>query len=900
MARLHFRGLDVTSAINRIGPGFATVAQNCRAYFKGGFKLRNLLSDAIITLSAAIQTVARLNDSTPAGPTSGFTYILAAGTSLYAGSTGTPAAVATGFTGNPVSIIPFRPNTSVQPWAYVGDSAPSPNVAIGSFHCAGMVKVRSDGLTRKIGIAEPQQAATVTFPGGGTGPSQIFYFYTYRASETGAVSNPSPVSIPGTNSQSNPNETIQATSHSNFVFNATQYEFNGAQIRTTGSVGSGVTTDYVSVNNMGFAIPANVTIDGIQVDLNWVGQNSGTGVLTSVAIFYLGNPYGNAKFPGIPNTSSPTDTLQGGNGDTWGATLTPAIVNDPTFGFGVQITTQLAGGSDRSFIDSMGITVFYSTQDANITPSPSTDPQVDKIDIYRQGGGLANPTYVGTTSNAATAFNDTLSDLGAASNPELQFDNFEPFPSIDLTQAGTLNAASNVLTWVSGGAVGGTATGFNIRWLPGTIVLIGPPNAQIAYTAVRRPTSTTTWDFTQNDPTVPTIPDGTALPYNISEPNLAAQPLPYLFGPTDNVNYVFGVGDPLRPGTLYWSQGNNLDSAPDTNQLEVTDPGEPLVNGVMSSGYGVLFSIKRAWLVIPNYYNALALVTGTVGSTWTLQDTSINRGLFMPRCLAVEGGGTIFFRVDDGIHASPSGGSSKSITDDSLYDLFPHESSDSTPSVPQPITRNGITVYPPDDSQPQQQQFKIVNAYLMYTYIGTDSERHKLVYDIAAQGWMWDTNAPTIVTHASNEGSSVQGLLAGCTDGTLRQMVSSGGSETPTATVVSGAIGGQGWAHIGQITVEYKSNAATTLTPIAVDTNQGSYYSGGAITLPSTGGVVTKLKINPAPNKFKLIQFRIDVTDPTMEFYLEGFEVHLASWGGKGYAPIRPFEGNGGGLGGEL
>ena len=64
----------------------------------------------------------------------------------------------------------------------------------------------------------------------------------------------------------------------------------------------------------------------------------------------------------------------------------------------------------------------------------------------------------------------------------------------------------------------------------------------------------------------------------LQSPALAQQPLPYMAGPTDNINYVLAVGDPLRPGTMYWCKGSNLDSAPDTNQMEVTDPSEPLVN----------------------------------------------------------------------------------------------------------------------------------------------------------------------------------------------------------------------------------------------------------------------------------------------------------------------------------
>src|SRR6185437_17170434 len=133
-------------------------------------------------------------------------------------------------------------------------------------------------------------------------------------------------------------------------------------------------------------------------------------------------------------------------------------------------------------------------------------------------------------------------------------------------RSGVINVDSSTqtLTYVSGDH-------FNTRWLPGTIIIIGP-STQIAYTAVRRPSSPTLWDFSNNDVNVPKIPGGTNLIWNIAEPDLAAQPVAYIFGVTDNVNYVFGVGDPNRPGTLYWCAGSNLDSWPDTNQMDVTDP----------------------------------------------------------------------------------------------------------------------------------------------------------------------------------------------------------------------------------------------------------------------------------------------------------------------------------------
>ena len=321
-----------------------------------------------------------------------------------------------------------------------------------------------------------------------------------------------------------------------------------------------------------------------------------------------------------------------------------------------------------------------------------------------------------------------------------------------------------------------TANGFNILWLGGTTILIGYPTS-LAYILISRPTSTTSI-------ILPGVPDGTNLVYEIPEPILANQPLPYEFGPTDNINFTLAVGDPLRPGTLYWCKGSNLDSAPDTNQLDVTDPGEALVNGAMAGGRGVLFSVKRAWVIMPNFFDLTATVTGTTGSTWTLQETSISRGLYMPRCLAIEGGGNIFFRVKDGIHISPGGASSQSITDQDLYPLFAHENQDGSTSVPQPVTIGGYTIYPPNDNLPQAQRFSIDSAYLYYDYLDATSTPRTLVFDMAAMGWVVDVYTPPATVHSSNDGQSIQGVLVGCSDGTVRQLAS-GGTEVATAVLLT-------------------------------------------------------------------------------------------------------------------
>jgi hypothetical protein len=1159
---LKFRGLDVTAPVNRIAAGFAAVCVNVRAYLTGGFQLRNLLTDAILTVSNAIQTIARLNDSTPNGPPSGYSLIIANGTKLTVwNSTLGVLDVATGLSGHQVSMVPFRPNASVQVFMYVADSAAQGAVTLttqrlydGSpttFVTNGMSKIRSDGVIWKMGIKEPQLAPVVStentnkvttgdllataipwtnylgqnpsynfgesngFPDptpDGTAPFAINVlnasFITITALTGSATINggtKTPTSLgPGTGASTNPGHFVMVAG-SGLTPPATATVVIGAFTDGSGNViPAGVAPLFVpAVVDVGAVIGVSNAIQvpfgavSFQIGINSTGNtfsaNSGnfsltvtvttdalptkTSILGNLTVVYFpdspfsgpvseyiwknpsdpggsgpartssqaaGSTSGNsfifdatftAGIPALPGIGSPTvpmiwtnlspesvaiggnavyqPALKGLDGNIayanfnfcltgsiyipapgnytfvltshddciWGIGADASLVSATAINQGGSVSTGLANagqtisvvsglpllprgrntsGSGGDFVTST-VVVHFATAgikpieidydywfhsgrilllDASPTPgagatiipplpinvrqevqyryvyrssatgalsnpSPestaetipvtantitslwSNDPQVDVVDYYRIDSATADFTYVGTGPNddlgtvpgTNTPITDSLTDLELGTQL-LEEDNFEPFPSIDLPQKGVVNVSGGVITWISGGAIGGSATGFNLRWLAGTTILIGSPTS-LAYEFIARPTSTTSV-------TIPGVPDGTNLAYEIPEPILAAQPLPYLFGPTDNINFTFAVGDPLRPGTLYWCKGSNLDSAPDTNQQDVTDPGEPLVNGAMSGGRGVLFSIKRAWVIMPNFYNALSTATGTQGSQWTLQATSIDRGLFIPRCLCVEGGGNIFFRVDDGWHVSPGGLQSQSITDATLYPLFTHEG-----STPVPIVRNGITIYPPDDSQPDKQQARIINGYMYWDYVWTDNVPRTLVFDIQAMGWVWDLYGHPVTSRATNEDIATQGTLVGCADGTVRKFASSG-TEFAIATVLTPAFGGRGYQHIGELTVEYKSNAPVTLTIIAADADNGS-YGPAAITLPSTGGAATKFWMRPGPNKGKWFWLQFQSTDPTMQIYLDGMICYVKEWGSESpYKETQPFASTGG------
>ena len=874
--RLQFLGMNTVNPPDRMPPSKFPYAANVRAYLRDRIGPRARQDSSVLAaVGGTVYSIRRLNDSTPAGPPQGFILVRAASQSLIANN----AQVASGLSGNPISLLPFRPNASVQPWMYVGDSNE-------------MLKVRSDGTCYKMGVKEPQIAPSITFTAasdtvGLLGPVTVYYFNNdpHSAGSTYVWKNTDDPGAGFIQTIEQANGTTQGTSLLFDVGVSPPYASPSEPVQwqsyttDTGTVTTaGTVVNWVSGNQFGNLVAggtivinavsyilanpitttqANITTSaGNQNDVNYFAiVNAGyvplfipalepegysdfnccilgtlyipaAGTYTLSSIFkddmlwgIGGTATGTASWAPAPLTG-PTGTPTLGNGQTRtmanGYPLMPrtaetsgeggftgsasvAVTFSEAGNYPIEIDWEywyhsgrilqiLCNGVNIEPISSTtineaqyryvyrssatGATSNPSPESAqstisvlvnNVVATPSTDPQVDKIDFYRLDSGLDNFTYVGTGPNSSAAFSDSLLDSDVSSNPILEFDNYEPFPSIDLPAGGTVNVVGGVVEYVSG-------TKFNVRWLPGTIIIVGT----IAFTLNTRPTSANSLTCSNVETvggveTVVLPDDGTNLVYEIAEPDLAAQPLPYMWGPTDNINFAFAVGDPLRPGTLYWSKGNNLDSAPDTNQQDVTSPSEPLQNGCIVNGVGWVASSQRAWLIMPNFFNALATVTGTQGSTWTLQESSLKRGLYIPRCLCVDGGGVVYFRAKDGVYASPGGQGGKSITDDDLYNLFPHEG-----IVPQPVTIGGYTVYPPDDTQPELQQMNSANGYVYYDYVDVNSVRRTLVYDTLTGGWCVDTYPVPVAVHVLEEGTTVNTTLMGCTDGTVRPFTGTG------------------------------------------------------------------------------------------------------------------------------
>jgi len=123
------------------------------------------------------------------------------------------------------------------------------------------------------------------------------------------------------------------------------------------SMGSGQGySKWLRGSDYGFSIPAEATIDGIEVILYcFTDFSEGTDV--RVQLVKNGAGIGEIKYPTIPNDTEPVELILGDESDMWGAAWTPADINAADFG--IRIRTE--GDNRTNYVDWIGITVYYTT-----------------------------------------------------------------------------------------------------------------------------------------------------------------------------------------------------------------------------------------------------------------------------------------------------------------------------------------------------------------------------------------------------------------------------------------------------------------------------------------------------------------------------------------------------------
>jgi hypothetical protein len=145
-------------------------------------------------------------------------------------------------------------------------------------------------------------------------------------------------------------------------------------------------TNYLLVQNFGFAVPGGATIDGITVEISWKeGGLDATNTVEDNEIWLIraDNTYGNAADENkTTNTDLPTTEAYrtyGGAADAWGAngyTWTDTDINSLNFGVAIKIRGRGNGATDeRADVDHVRITVDY-------TPAVPCTRNEERTDLY--------------------------------------------------------------------------------------------------------------------------------------------------------------------------------------------------------------------------------------------------------------------------------------------------------------------------------------------------------------------------------------------------------------------------------------------------------------------------------------------------------------------------------------
>jgi hypothetical protein len=509
------------------------------------------------------------------------------------------------------------------------------------------------------------------------------------------------------------------------------------------------------------------------------------------------------------------------------------------------------------------------------------DPQVDVLDVYRFGGALvAGFIYIGTMPNPVagqqSVLFDVFPDSSIASNPVLQTDNFQPFPTIDLPRSGVCNVNGFTVTWVSGDQ-------FNTQWAQGSQITING----IVYNLYQQPQSATSLQILQ--------PGGVLnnVVFKLTDPTILGVPLPCLWGPfaEGTAAYFFACGDVNQPGVLFLTKGNNPDAGPDVLQIEITSPSEPLMNGCMYDGTSFIWSSDRLFRLYPIFGSSIIVTNGTlspaVGSNlFTPIEVPNGKGLFARWGIAV--GPKIWYIGRDGIYET-TGGEPKLLTVGDWAQLFPTEGTAGTPV----LLGNGVKIQPPDFTQPNKLRLSYYDSILYFDFQDILGNLNTLVYDTDTNAWGYDTYLPAVTLHYGEEGQGVHSVLLGTNVGNVWQF---GGNVDGAGSLVVPALtmplmneGGGEYTMVREAVFGFLGNDAGV--PLITVAMQFEGNSPQTAILPLILGAQGYQRIYiPVPaQKGRLQGWQLTAFGP-ITIVMRDCEIHVREWGAEGpWKKINPF-----------
>lgn len=471
--------------------------------------------------------------------------------------------------------------------------------------------------------------------------------------------------------------------------------------------------------------------------------------------------------------------------------------------------------------------IIAQRQGVYISMVQSTDPQVDKIDIERLGGSNDGWHYIGTVDNGTSPlFLDGQSSEEILTVDPLEIDRYATFPINDIPYTATVNVAGTLVQFVSG-PVGG----FNVNWSRGTEVIVNGVR-----TVMESAPDAVSGTFLVAD----SLGGLQNVEIDIASPIKAGTPMPQMWGPF--FNSLFGCGDRENPGTLYFTNDSDPDSASTTANIEITTPSEIMMNGCLFEGRNYAWSDKRMFSILP--------INNPNTPEFRFQYTEVPsaRGLWAPRAFCV--GSHIWYLGPDGIYET-DGGAPVLITRD-IQPLFPQgENPGFVVRGMQPVNMSPGTIPNP--------RLTYHNGFVYFDYVDTAGVKRAIVYDVANKAWYPDfyfegSSPARAITARFSEygvvnGSEIDTLLCGTSDGFVCIAQGTSDAEFPISCQIDTGAKDFGDSRAkkiyGEIVPELNTNGVSvTLTPYADNYETtlpaGSYINSQQQILPPidlSGGI---------------------------------------------------------------
>ena len=764
---------------------------------------------------APLHSVARATD-----PQSSTTKFLWGGsTRLLVGTTGVLSSLATGFSGNPLSMVPWRVTQSGESWMIVGDSSK-------------MVKVRvSDGLVLPLGLPVPTTPTTALasantktiddFTAGFTSPG-------YAATPAGGL----PVS----------------------TYVAADWVGAAGNCLNLATVVGAATAGYASYTdkalNLDLTTFGAITVTDDDYFHLWLRADN-PAALSEVRVYFTTGAWTTGTLPGtsaaVPpvnangyyKTFRPSDstTILGG---------TPAVAAAPTI-----LQRRLADDGTKIPLTQDETTAVF--QDPTITTGTSVDnsqtpssQQVPGNSVWTEWASVGIPLRRGdfqpigetpdwskvkgltiyVSTNSASVVNvrfDSLYLLGGA-GPDTgepgtkQYDyvatNYDPRTGAEsngsVVQADTLwlDALRTGIT-IDPAAYGDAAVRQRFYRRGGTLsnnwYFVGVNTSDGGtFTDTLTDTSlvdaaTAPTDYFQAVPS--TLANGTAS---------LAKAVPYVWGPLQGL--VFAAGDSNRPGSVYYCYPDNVDAWGANGYVDVSAPSEAIIGGFLLGSQAFAWSTQRLYALNINLSDSTS-VYSTI--------TNCTRAPIAPWAHVV-GQGLDWFVSFDGIFAT-DGGIEQTISDNWIRPLFQGQSA------------NGLA--PIDFTVTTALRLTIYQNELHFFYQDVNGARQSLIYHLFDKLWRHASYAIPVSVAYTDLTTGIGRLIMGSSNGNAYTYAGTSDDGTAIGVTIQTGAYNQGYqksqkrysdftidananGNVITVTPYYNYDQATT-TPLTIPADSG-------------------------------------------------------------------------------